>query len=569
MASHPTSISKRLRAETTTNGRDLLNHALDVSARSLSRDPNDMATNLGQSPGGLEEPEMRPAPSPVEWKERPRMSISDLPGLDVYAARATANETEDDRLLSPLTPLWDIWPTPPPGNGSHTTNRTLRTQYKLPGESEDRPRVLRPDFRSQPIVSERESTPQNCRGASKWTELWHLCELQDIAERKKFWISLYNTFVSLVNSPKLDGATDVRAAVQSAKARQATLKQYRVAGQMAAAQAHYIPCRKATASNGKGNLDERFIVESKEIRRIAIESGALDASEILLVDQTWQRIVKPPPEAGLQAVILYNAETVKDNTIKQSDIFGGGIYNAEILTAQASEISQQVLALEMAQLVQHLQYREGFERGLDQFGAMVKTSIGATATNGILHTPQVPTEPEGKSAWKKARIVQQQKLRKEVKANSAFIQSCNYMLLEGFMPMLAKEQMLVATRSNLINSLGFPNTASFGSFAYGASPHTDRDDTVTMGWVSARSKKILDDESNFFWSEYRIILELAEHCHWVWNAQDDPHGTTLSRLVARQPKSWKTVARNQPDEGQWSRANVITRAASQAAQRVQ
>ncbi|VDC04280.1 unnamed protein product [Peniophora sp. CBMAI 1063] len=422
-ASTPAMSTKRVRAETVTNGRDIFNEALDTSARSLVQDPNDMTTAPGHQPGGLEEPETQSVPIPVQWEEPPRVPIGELPGLNLYSTQSVVghSEGEDDSLLTPLTPLWNIFPPSQPGNGSATTNRLLYNQYKLPDEPTEKLKVLRPDFRSQPLIAEREATPDEVRGVvrmvseqllrtfprvgspyntdkealdaehalttpwafyhtlfrpqlvqslnratsdtgkpdsisgfwqpSKWTALWALCEEQEYPQRQKFWQSLYNTFVSMVNSPQHGGATSVRAAVQSAKARQSTLKQFRLAGQMAAAKAHYVPCHKASMSNN----DKRFIAESEDIKRLAIDSGALNSSEILLVDETWQRIVKPPPEAGLQAVILYDAASVKGNIIKQGNIIGGALYNADMLTSQASEVSQQMLALEMAQLVQHLQ----------------------------------------------------------------------------------------------------------------------------------------------------------------------------------------------------------------------
>ena len=70
--------------------------------------------------------------------------------------------------------------------------------------------------------------------------------------------------------------------------------------------------------------------------------------------------------------------------------------------------------------------------------------------------------------------------------------------------------------------------------------------------------QVQDDESNFFYSEYKVILELDHNAHWMWDARKHYHGTTLSRLAAERPKSWKTFAKKNPDAGQWSRANVIS-----------
>ncbi|KAI0315365.1 hypothetical protein OF83DRAFT_1085004 [Amylostereum chailletii] len=78
-----------------------------------------------------------------------------------------------------------------------------------------------------------------------------------------------------------------------------------------------------------------------------------------------------------------------------------------------------------------------------------------------------------------------------------------------------------------------------------------------MGWISSRSDMIEDDESNFFYSDFKVILEMAENTHWIWDAATVFHGTTLGRLCAERPKSWKTCAKDNALRGQWSRANVV------------
>jgi hypothetical protein len=47
-----------------------------------------------------------------------------------------------------------------------------------------------------------------------------------------------------------------------------------------------------------------------------------------------------------------------------------------------------------------------------------------------------------------------------------------------------------ATEAGLLNRYGVPNTQAFASYGYSAAMHTDRDDSVTVGWISARSKKV-------------------------------------------------------------------------------
>ena len=47
-----------------------------------------------------------------------------------------------------------------------------------------------------------------------------------------------------------------------------------------------------------------------------------------------------------------------------------------------------------------------------------------------------------------------------------------------------------ATEVGLLNCYGVPNTQAFASYGYSAAMHTDRDDSITVGWISAHSKKV-------------------------------------------------------------------------------
>ena len=79
-------------------------------------------------------------------------------------------------------------------------------------------------------------------------------------------------------------------------------------------------------------------------------------------------------------------------------------------------------------------------------------------------------------------------------------------------------------------SYGVSDYQSFASYGYAAAMHTDNDDTATMGWVSACSGqvneilfmnnmpiklhiKVLDDESNFVYAQFKVILELDVDTH--------------------------------------------------------
>jgi hypothetical protein len=62
------------------------------------------------------------------------------------------------------------------------------------------------------------------------------------------------------------------------------------------------------------------------------------------------------------------------------------------------------------------------------------------------------------------------------------------------------------------------------------------------------------------YAEFKVILELDVDTHFIWNAPNDLHGTTMNRVFSKQPKSWKTFTRSlaNADLAQWSRANVLT-----------
>lgn len=47
-----------------------------------------------------------------------------------------------------------------------------------------------------------------------------------------------------------------------------------------------------------------------------------------------------------------------------------------------------------------------------------------------------------------------------------------------------------ATAGSLLNRYGVPNYQSFASYGYSAAMHIDNDDSVTVGWISARSSKV-------------------------------------------------------------------------------
>ena len=86
-------------------------------------------------------------------------------------------------------------------------------------------------------------------------------------------------------------------------------------------------------------------------------------------------------------------------------------------------------------------------------------------------------------------------------------QTMEFMLLQAFVPPIAGQLMVsnlaitltvfhslvqaAAEKSPLlINALGTPNLSQFSTFAYGAGPHIDRDESPTIGRVFRRSSKV-------------------------------------------------------------------------------
>ena len=72
-------------------------------------------------------------------------------------------------------------------------------------------------------------------------------------------------------------------------------------------------------------------------------------------------------------------------------------------------------------------------------------------------------------------------------------------------------------------------------------------------------------ESNFIYASYKLLVELAEGALWVWNAQDDYHGTTANSLKLQKPSSWGKYAEKNPDVAQWTLVSVLPRAVTGAA----
>lgn len=60
------------------------------------------------------------------------------------------------------------------------------------------------------------------------------------------------------------------------------------------------------------------------------------------------------------------------------------------------------------------------------------------------------------------------------------------------------------------------------------------------------------------------MVELTENAFWFWNAPTDEHGTTMSSLALIHPTSYKGYIKDHPEDAQWTRVSVMTRAVTTA-----
>ncbi|KAI0753015.1 hypothetical protein C8Q80DRAFT_1118261 [Daedaleopsis nitida] len=54
-------------------------------------------------------------------------------------------------------------------------------------------------------------------------------------------------------------------------------------------------------------LQGKFVIESEDIKNAAIEADTLSDKQVLILDNKWQKILAPPCDVGIVAVILYDA----------------------------------------------------------------------------------------------------------------------------------------------------------------------------------------------------------------------------------------------------------------------
>ncbi|KAL0957303.1 hypothetical protein HGRIS_001114 [Hohenbuehelia grisea] len=338
-------------------------------------------------------------------------------------------------------------------------------------------------------------------------------------------------------------------------------------GKEAFEKAVFIPCLRVTDET-LNDMKGKVIIESTEIMDMGVASGAFTPKDCYIIDDTWTRICRPGSSGKeFESLVFWCPDSPDDHQPTEAKIFGYALYGADVRTNITSHYGQQAVETEMKNIVHSVQFRENIKRAMQTVGTMVKSSIGTVSTNGVTHSIPAHVDVLSPNARPATRttIQEQQSLRVEIERAAPVLQNRMYMFLCGFMPHLAEQQLEVARSCNLINRFGAPNYSSFASYGYSAAFHTDNDDTVTEGWVSGRSANIKPDESNFAWADFKLVVELEQNVHWCWDAKRHAHGTSMNRLCATRPNSWKSWAKNHPADGQWSRANVITHATASAA----
>lgn len=101
--------------------------------------------------------------------------------------------------------------------------------------------------------------------------------------------------------------------------------------------------------------------------------------------------------------------------------------------------------------------------------------------------------------------------------------------------------------SQSLNKLGKQNLSAFATYGYCAGPHLDQDDCKISGWVLKHPGSVSEfhsipyhnilmvwllkvpcTESNFVWTDYKLIVELTEVSHWYWNVPHDLHDATMN-----------------------------------------
>ncbi|KDQ05891.1 hypothetical protein BOTBODRAFT_49657 [Botryobasidium botryosum FD-172 SS1] len=320
-----------------------------------------------------------------------------------------------------------------------------------------------------------------------------------------------------------------------------------------------IPAREEMSLTGK------VLVESNRCWEECEEQGW----EVERVNNYW-RIEAPGADSKrMWAFNFWRKNGPNDNEPSEAKTFGKLIYNAENYRRAFGEQELVRKAVEYA-----AEHRQPLVRVSNAQGTMVKAPLGIHATNGIAHTPE-PLDEELKGMLREYRpgLISLYSVRQLQLLNTAI-------------------SLSICAASNLLNEFGIPTGSSYASFAYCALSHKDKGDrTKTMGMVTERPPKVVQrclvlfnlltkpaqisrDEANFVYVSYRLVIESAPGMLWWWDGADCLHGTTWSRVMIEKGKtkkgfSWPKLAKNAPEQGQWTMVDVVTSCLLAAAKRAE
>jgi hypothetical protein len=143
-----------------------------------------------------------------------------------------------------------------------------------------------------------------------------------------------------------------------------------------------------------------------------------------------------------------------------------------------------------------------------------------------------------------------------------------------------------AQASHMLDTIGYPTMSNFVTVDYSAASHIDKDTCPTAGQVLHRSQQVclpslsghlvltvsqLDRLShNFFWTDFKLIVEMTTNMLWYWRADMEEHGTTVGEYVLSQSSAMSaSQLRARLREGQITRVSTIPKAVASAHSRRQ
>ena len=66
---------------------------------------------------------------------------------------------------------------------------------------------------------------------------------------------------------------------------------------------------------------------------------------------------------------------------------------------------------------------------------------------------------------------------------------------------------------------------------------------------------------------HKLVIELAKGSLWLWEAEEDYHGTTVNSMALTNSniENWSALAKNDPDAAQWTLVSVLPQSVAFAA----